>query len=390
MNKRIRSASTMAILSVAAALAGCGNPGTAATGQPSARVLSAGRIEVRYVLPEQDAASKSTAKQWSLAAPVEGELSDPNRIVYDRAYMEKYVEWAIGPIACGPAAYVIVTPQGEMSFVSGPNHLGQKFKAEDLIRFLKTRTTGNRIERVFRVKNAEAVKVLRDYPESKQLQESPWDRDTRMVIQLLGLAQYEPAYASLVGLTKDANPGIRFDALIALGRMAGGVPAAIDELEKLLGNKDDGGTAAEALAMAGEGALPAILRALDHPDWMVRNHVVCSLGSHADPSVAVPALRKVLAHSDAEMREWGVAVVADLIAHGGPEEGKPYVAKLASCLLEDTNPNTRRGAALALLNMKSFAAPAEAALRQAAADQNSEARDIAQKALEGLKFERER
>jgi len=238
------------------------------------------------------------------------------------------------------------------------------------------------------------VKALRDYPESlatKQLHKSPWDKDTRTIIYLLGLIQYEPAYPSLVALTKDANPGIRFDAIIALGRMADGVPAAIDELEKLLGNKDDGRTAANALAMAGERALPAIIRALDHPDYLARNQVVFSLGSHADPPVAAPALRKVMAHSDAEMREWGLAIVADLISRGGPEEGKPYVSELAACLKEDSNENTRRGAALALLNMKSFAAPAEAALKHAAEkEQNSQARDSAQQALQGLKAERER
>ena len=385
-------------------LCGCASRDDAATEQPavapgqpvSARVLAARRIELRYVLPEQDVAAKSTATQWSLGAPVKDELADPNQIVYDGAYIEKYVDRAIGPIACGPATYVIVTPQGERSVVAGLDgaYLGQRFSAEDLVRFLKTRAVGKRIERVFRVNNAEAVKVLRDHPESlatKQLHESPWDKDTRTIIYLLGLVQYEPAYPLLVSLAQDGNPGIRYDAIIALGRMAGGVPAAIDELEKLLGNKNDGGTAADALAMAGDPALPAILRALDHPDWMARNHLVFSVGRHADPSVAAPALRKVMAHRDAEMREWGVAVVADLISRGGPEEGKPYVAELAARLLEDSNKNTRRGAALALLNMKSFAAPAEAALRQAAEkEQNSQARDFAQQALQGLKADGER
>jgi hypothetical protein len=119
--------------------------------------------------------------------------------------------------------------------------------------------------------------------------------------------------------------------------------------------------------------------------------VVFALGRHADAAIATPVLRRVLVHSDAEVRECGVAVVADLIARGGPEEGKPYVEDLAARLSEDTSANARRGAALALLNMKSFAASAESALRQAAEkEQDSQGRDFASRALRELKSEQER
>jgi len=364
---------------------------------PQARVIQETVVEVRYRLPNQESLKgESSSGRWGLAAPVEAELSDPNRIVYDQSYVEKYVDWAANtPIADGPGIYVIVTPQGERSVSSGRDaaYLGKRFSAEHLVGFLQARTAGKSVERTFQVNSAEAVKALRDYPESlaaKRLNESPWDRDTRAVIQLLGLVPYEPAHPQLVALAKDANPGIQFDAIIALGRIARGVPAAIDDLEKLLDDKATRRTAASALAMAGEPALPAIMRALDHPDETARNHVVFSLGRHADPDVAVPALRKVLVHPDAQMREWGVAVIVDLITGGGPEAGQPFVAELATRLVEDPNENTRRGAALALLNMKSLAAPAEAALRHAAEkDQNSQARDFAQRALQALKDEPE-
>jgi HEAT repeat protein len=367
----------------------------AAPDQPGTAALAAGAIDLQYVLPEQEVTATSTAARWSLAAPVRGELADPNLIVYDQAYVEAYVNWAVNtPTECGPATYVIVTPQGERSVVSGldGSYLGQRFRAEDLLGFLKTRTAGKRIERTFRIDNAEAVKVLRDDPESlaaKRLGESPWDRDTRTVIDLLGLVQYEPAHATLAELAKDTNRDVRYSAIIALGRLA--VPAAIEVLEKLLDDEATRSTAADALAMSGEAALPAITRALDHPDKTARNHVVFSLGRHADPVVAVPALRKVMVHSDPEMREWGVAVLVDLTSRGGPEEGKPYVAELTALLKEDPNENTRRGAALALLNMKEVAAPAEEALRYAAEnEQNSQARDFAQRALRELKAARER
>jgi HEAT repeat protein len=178
---------------------------------------------------------------------------------------------------------------------------------------------------------------------------------------------------------------------MTLGRMAVAVPAAVDDLEELLGDERARSAAASALVMAGEAALPAIIRSLDHPDKVTRNQIVFALGRHADAAIATPVLRRVLVHSDTDVRECGVAVVADLIARGGPEEGKPYVEDLAARLMEDTSAPVRRGAALALLNMKSFAAQAESALRYAAEkEQDSLGRDFANKALQGLKPEQER
>jgi hypothetical protein len=68
-------------------LCGCASRDDAATERPavapaqpvSARVLAAGRIELRYVLPEQEVAAKSTATQWSLGVPVKGELAEARR-----------------------------------------------------------------------------------------------------------------------------------------------------------------------------------------------------------------------------------------------------------------------------------------------------------------------
>src|SRR5437868_1800505 len=66
---------------------------------------------VRYRLPVQDPSRmKSSAARWGLAAPVVGDFSDPNALVYDEAYMDKYVAWAVdSPINCGSATYWITT-----------------------------------------------------------------------------------------------------------------------------------------------------------------------------------------------------------------------------------------------------------------------------------------
>jgi hypothetical protein len=123
-------------------------------GPARAQVVRGKFIEVRYRLPNQQVlAGKSSAERWGLAAPAQGELADPNRIVYDREYIEKYVDWAANaPIACGPATYVIVTPQGERSVQTGHDaiYLGRRFSAEDLVKFLKTRAAGTSVERSYR------------------------------------------------------------------------------------------------------------------------------------------------------------------------------------------------------------------------------------------------
>src|SRR5688572_25964951 len=117
MNPNLRTVFLVALS--LAPLAGCY---TSAQEEPVRAVADeANFVELRYELPDQEAAErKSSVARWGLAAPVEGELANPNRIVYDQAYVEKYVEWAAtAPIACGPATYVIVTPREELSVVSG-------------------------------------------------------------------------------------------------------------------------------------------------------------------------------------------------------------------------------------------------------------------------------
>jgi hypothetical protein len=170
----------MKIISIAIAMAGwawicltgcqSAHEERAQQGPARVKVVREKFIEVRYRLPNQQAlAAKSSAARWGLAAPAQGELADPNRIVYDQEYIEKYVDWAANaPIACGPATYVIVTPQGERSVQTGHDaiYLGRRFSAEDLVKFLKTRAAGTSVERTFRIGHAEAVKVLRDNPES--------------------------------------------------------------------------------------------------------------------------------------------------------------------------------------------------------------------------------
>jgi hypothetical protein len=355
-----------------------------------AKVVEVPYVELRYILPEQkDMEGKSTAARWGVAAPVENEISDPNQIIYDQAYIEKYVDWIMQGHGCGAAEYWIVTPQGERTMQSGLDeiYLGRRFVADDLVKFLKSRVEGKRTERTFRVTNDEAVKVLRGQTRSaKRLQDSPWDNDTRSVITLLGLAEYGPARPYLAAIARDEkeNSATRYLAAITLGRVARADPKAVDDLEALLGNEATRREAATGLVAAGKPALPALLRALDHPDKDTRNYVVHAMAG-AEDAVSISVLRKAMAHADSELREWSVTAVVDWIQRRGPESGKPFVNDLATLLRDDTSDNTRRGAALALQNMKSFAAPAKAALQHAAENEsNSQGREFARMALEEI------
>lgn len=288
-------------------------------GPAKAVVVQDQSIELRYRLPDQEKlAGKPSAARWSLAAPVEAELANPNQIVYDQGYIEQYVHWAVtAPIADGSATYVIVTPNGEQTVSSGldQSYLGRRFSADGLVEFLKTRAAGKSLERTFRIDHAEAASVLRDHPESlsaKRLRESPWDRDTRMIIQLLGLAEYEPAHPSLIALARDANPGIQYEAIMALGRMAKRVPVAEEALQRLAEqeqNSPERGLARDALQrLRGDGdqpsPVPSAKREVVLPkpeplanadDAIRRFHVVRELiGLSSDPDERVTANRESL------------------------------------------------------------------------------------------------
>jgi HEAT repeat protein len=353
-----------------------------------ATVVEVQFVELRYTLPEQeDAAGKSTAARWGVGAPVENEISHPTKIIYDQAYIEKYVDWMMQEHGCGSAEYWIVTPHGERTVQGGLDevYLGRRFAADDLVEFLKSRVEGKRAERTFRGTNEKAVKVLRGQTGSaKRLEDSPWDNDTRSVITLLGLAEYGPARPYLAALAKEENSATRYVAAIALGRVARADAKAVDDLETLLGNEATRSEAATGLVAAGKSALPVLLRALDHRDKVVRNQVVHAMAG-ADDAVSIPVLRQGMAHADSELRERSVTTVVDWIQRRGPESGKPFVNDLATLLCDDTNVNTRRGAALALENMKSFAAPAKAALARAAEKEgNSKVGEFAKMALEEI------
>jgi hypothetical protein len=220
------------------------------------RLESAGdqSVTLLFVLPDAKPMSRTTADEWGFAAPIESGFANPNRIVYDDLYIKKYID-APSEIKCGRAVFQIGTPRGIVQFFGDPNHtyLGRRFRAKDLISFLKTRTEGRCVEREFQFDNPAFARALQENPDPfMKLRVSPWDRDLRVVILLLGDARYEPAYPVIKDLLDDASLTVRLAAVKALGYLSQDIQAADEDLRRLLKDKELGGRAFNALRVAEE------------------------------------------------------------------------------------------------------------------------------------------
>jgi len=381
------------LMTVAAALiSGCdrGNRRSSVQTSPLAASVATPHeqsVSLRYLLPAPEPPSSTiSAPQWGLAAPVADGFSDPNRIVYDEAYMDQYVEWAMNAAHVdGPATYSIATRESVVQVASGldESYLGQRFRAEQLMRFLQTRAEGQRIERTFQIENRELRQLLRD-PEShvsRRLRNSPWDRDTATVMSLLALARYKPAYRLFTALLSDPALSVRSQAALGLGRIAPEVPEAVTDLARLLPDKELGNDAASGLTMAGAVAVPALIEAFDHSDPAVRNRAVLALARMHPFEAAVPGLLAALDNSDSLVREWAVSVVLDMQSRGVTVEGSELVRLLAK-RLTDGNLNVRWQCAIILGQMKPIGDLAATALRKAATeDENADVRHRAAESL---------
>jgi HEAT repeat protein len=347
-------------------------------------------VTLRYLLPVQDPAEKkSSAVQWGVAAPVVDGFSDPNLIVYDQAYMERYVHWAVDtPIACGEAMYLITAAEGVLQVSGGldESYLGQRFRADDLLRFLRTRTEGKTVERTFRVEYPEAVRVVQEHPQSlaaRRLRHSPWERDTLSVVRLLSLARYKQAHPLFQALLKDPSLEVRTAVVLALGRIAAVVPEAIKDLTRLLPDLGLGSAAADGLTMAGGVAVPALIEAMNHQDAIVNNRAVFALARLHPFGDAVPGLLAALEHRNHTIRKWALSVVIDLQGRGVTITSHELIDTLG-LRLADGDDEIRLQAAIALVNLKEGAARARPALLKAAEDPNSMVGQYAREALKAI------
>jgi HEAT repeat protein len=356
-------------------------------------------VTLRYRVPMSNRADESSAERWGLAAPVVDGCSDPNRIVYDEAYVEKYVQWAISADHVdGMANYEIVLPEGgKTTFYGGMDelYLGRRFRAEDLMGFLKTRLQDVGEERDFTVKNKELVRIARKFPErvpGGRLRWSPWERDLYYAISLVSQARYAPAYPTMKALAKDRSPTIRGAAMAAMGRMAKVAPQAPEDLAEFLDHPEDLSRqeisrVLDALTAADGLAIPVLIEAMDHENEFLRNQAVHKLPwmTYAD---AAPAVVAALTHERAEVRGWGTSALHDIQSRGKEIRKDPSIREVVAALadlLADDSRDTRRSAALNLLILGPAAAPAKSALEKAAReDPSSSVRDFARRALQAL------
>ncbi len=166
--------------------------------------------------------------KWTRAAPIVDGYSDPNRIVYDDAYLRSY-EFRDQSIRCGHGTYEIATSAGTILVHSGLEEwkLGTRFRMDDLLRFLQTRRDNPVIEQVFPVRDMALLKRLRDEDHGRD----PWTMDLLYVLSLVGLSGYEPAIFIVADLAKsDPDIDIRSGGVLALSRLAHKHAEALDVL----------------------------------------------------------------------------------------------------------------------------------------------------------------
>lgn len=105
---------------------------------------------------------------------------------------------------------------------------------------------------------------------------------------------------------------VRMHAAKALGRIRH--PDAVSALIPLLQDKVKAvrEEVSSALAAIGDAAMPALLEALAHQEWLVRLHAVESLGKSKSPQAVEPLLAVVFNDPDTAVREDAVRALGDI------------------------------------------------------------------------------
>ncbi len=319
------------------------SPGASNTGEDQGFV-------VQYTLP----ASRVVGTRPDKIQREECSVTYLMDIVYDDTRILNHVAALLsGDTICGCAKYSVVTPNGIVEFTGSLDklYLGSKFDAEDLLAFLKLRLDGKTVEREFRIKNPKLAEAYRERIKkgkrfTARLSYSPWDKDVASAMSLLSQAQHSSARETFVRLTEDSTAHIRYTAVHGLGQLAPKDPRAVNDLVQLLSNKELRRLAAEAMGQAGKVAVPALIKALDHPDEVTRNHVIFGI-ARADNTVSIPVLNVGLRSKDSSMRLWATNVIVDMLGRGVRIENKDIMARLTD-LLSDQDSDTRRCAKIAL------------------------------------------
>jgi HEAT repeat protein len=135
----------------------------------------------------------------------------------------------------------------------------------------------------------------------------------------------ERVLAQLITALRSHDWIIRMHTAKALGRVrnAGAVGPLIPLLhDKVKAVREE---AATALAAIGDAAIPFLLKALQHEDWLVRLHAVESLGKTRSKRAVGPLLSRVFNDRDSAVREDAVQALGEI---GAPQAVEPLFTVL--------------------------------------------------------------
>jgi len=135
--------------------------------------------------------------------------------------------------------------------------------------------------------------------------------------------QAKPAVGVALKALSDADPTIRYSAVWALGRIGPAASEALDALEKDVCNTDDpyfGSVCAWAMIRIDsknekriKGALPVLIKALEHERGFVRSEAATTLGMIGPPAKdALPALKKAASDPDEAVAKAAADAIAKI------------------------------------------------------------------------------
>jgi HEAT repeat protein len=239
-----------------------------------------------------------------------------------------------------------------------------------------------------RVSAARALAALPPAPEitlpilEKALKEA--DADTAQYM-LDALATMGPkALPRLIELLKHKT--LRVQVVYVLGAIGPAAAPAVEELTKLIGDKDDQLATETILALGKIGpeakaAVPALVKAMEQEQCPNAHAIIFALGRIGPNAVtAEPQLLKAMKSKDQSL-----AVVAAWAVTKVSKSNQAAVAvPVLVAGLSDTLPETRIAAAEGLSDLGPAARAAAPALKKAASDERKAVRDAAAKALQAV------
>ncbi|MCY3022072.1 MAG: HEAT repeat domain-containing protein [Planctomycetota bacterium] len=259
-----------------------------------------GSSTLRSPTPQAPASQDDREMEKRRAAPVVDGFSDPNRIVYDDAFLQNCAKLARarwGVCADGWVQFEVLTDGGLVPFEWDVNdaYLGTRFQAAALMRFLEAR--------VGREHEGTQIEVKIPHATGGKAVLCPWESDICTVLRLVGAAKVRKAASVCVRLLKDKSLSVRWAAARALLGVEPDGAVALPLLIDLLADKEMAHAAQQVLRDYGVVAAPYLAAALQREDLSIRLQAARTLaeikGTGRD---LIPPLLKAMGDPDVNVR----------------------------------------------------------------------------------------